>query len=152
MTPCITAGPLGRWTSLTNPIEKHSPLIFDIDLILPAARVIRTLEQLEEIHGLPKALRLDYRSELRSAVFMGWHESKGIDLKFIQPCKLQKMPLLSILTALTVMKSVPISLKILIKSRTSLSSGSRFTMRIVLMQHQGSCHLYTIDNKQNFPL
>jgi transposase InsO family protein len=38
----------------------------------------------------PKAIRLDNGSELRSAVFMGWCESKGIELKFIQPGKPQQ--------------------------------------------------------------
>jgi putative transposase len=31
-----------------------------------------------------------YGSELRSAVFMGWCEEKGIELKFIQPGKPQQ--------------------------------------------------------------
>ena len=65
-------------------------LAIEIDLSLPAARVVRTLEQLEEIRGLPKAIRLDNGNELRSAVFIGWCESKGIDLKFIQPGKPQQ--------------------------------------------------------------
>jgi putative transposase len=65
-------------------------LAIEIDISLPAARVVRMLEQLEEIHGLPKAIRLDNGSELRSAVFMGWCEEKGIELKFIQPGKPQQ--------------------------------------------------------------
>lgn len=65
-------------------------LAIEIDISLPAARVVRTLEQLEEIHGLPKAIRLDNGGELRSAVFMGWNEEKGIELQFIQPCKPQQ--------------------------------------------------------------
>ena len=70
--------------------SKREILAIEIDISLPAARVVRTLEQLEEIHGLPKAIRLDNGSKLRSAVFMGWCESKGIDLKFIQPGKPQQ--------------------------------------------------------------
>jgi putative transposase len=62
-------------------------LAIESDISLPAARVVSMLEQLEEIHGLPKAIRLDNRSELRSAIFMGWCESKGIELKFILPEK-----------------------------------------------------------------
>jgi putative transposase len=48
------------------------------------------MEQLEEMVGLPKAIRLDSGSELRSAIFSGWCEEKGIELKFVQPVKLQK--------------------------------------------------------------
>jgi putative transposase len=65
-------------------------LAIEIDISLPAARVVRTLEQLEDIHGLPQAIRLDNGSELRSAIFMGWCEEKGIELKFIQPGKPQQ--------------------------------------------------------------
>jgi putative transposase len=82
----------GRPFRTLNVIDESNRevLAIEIDLSLPAARVLRTLEQLEEIHGLPKAIRLDNGSELRSAVFMGWCESKGIDLKFIQPDKPQQ--------------------------------------------------------------
>ena len=82
----------GRPFRTLNVIDESNRevLAIEIDLSLPAARVVRTLEQLEEIHGLPKAIRLDNGSELRSAVFMGWCESKGIELKFIQPGKPQQ--------------------------------------------------------------
>jgi putative transposase len=40
--------------------------------------------------GLPKAIRLDNGSELRSALFTSWCEEKGIELKFIQPGKPQQ--------------------------------------------------------------
>ena len=62
----------------------------EVDLSLPAALVVRVMERLEEMVGLPKAIRLDNGSELRSAVFMGWCEEKGIELKFIQPGKPQQ--------------------------------------------------------------
>jgi putative transposase len=48
------------------------------------------LEQLEEIHGLPQAIRLDNGSELGAAIFMEWCMEKGIELKFIQPGKPQQ--------------------------------------------------------------
>lgn len=82
----------GRAFRTLNVIDESNRevLAIEIDLSLPAARVVRTLEQLEDIYGLPKAIRLDNGSELRSAVFMGWCESKGIELKFIQPGKPQQ--------------------------------------------------------------
>lgn len=82
----------GRPFRTLNVIDESNReiLAIEIDISLPAARVVRTLEQLEEIHGLPQAIRLDNGSELRSAVFMGWCESKGIELKFIQPGKPQQ--------------------------------------------------------------
>ncbi len=65
-------------------------LAIEVDLSLPAGRVVRVMKQLEEMVGLPKAIRLDNRSELRSAAFTNWCESKGIALKFIQLGKPQQ--------------------------------------------------------------
>ena len=82
----------GRPFRTLNVIDESNReiLAIEIDISLPAARVVRTLEQLEDIHGLPQAIRLDNGSELRSAIFMGWCEEKGIELKFIQPGKPQQ--------------------------------------------------------------
>ena len=82
----------GRPFRTLNVIDESNReiLAIEIDISLPAARVVRTLEQLEEIHGLPKAICLDNRSELRSAVFMGRCEEKEIELDFIQPSKPQQ--------------------------------------------------------------
>ncbi len=62
-------------------------LAIEIDTSLPAARVVRTLEQLGEVYGLPQALRLDNGPELRSAVLAQWCEDHGIELRYIQPGK-----------------------------------------------------------------
>jgi putative transposase len=82
----------GRPFRTLNVIDESNReiLAIEIDISLPAARVVRTLEQLEVIHGLPKAISLDNGSELRSAVFMGLCEEKGIELQFIQPGKPQQ--------------------------------------------------------------
>ena len=50
--------------------------MIEIDVSLPAARVVRTLEQLDEIHSLPQTIRLNNGSELRSTVFIGWSVEK----------------------------------------------------------------------------
>lgn len=70
--------------------SNREALTIEIDFSLPSARVIRVLEQLEEIHGLPEAIRLDNGPELRAAVFTEWCESKRIELKYIQPGKPQQ--------------------------------------------------------------
>lgn len=70
--------------------SNREALTIEIDFSLPAARVIRVLEQVEEIHGLPEAIRLDNWPELRAAVFTEWCEAKGIELKYIQPGKPQQ--------------------------------------------------------------
>jgi putative transposase len=65
-------------------------LMIEIDVSLPAARVVKALEQPDEIHSLPQAIRLNNGSELRSTVFIGWSVGKGVELKFIQPGKSQQ--------------------------------------------------------------
>ncbi len=82
----------GRLFRTLNVIDESNReiLAIEIDIGLPTARVVRTLEQLEEIHGLSKAIRLDNGSELRFATLMGWSEEKGSELQFIQPGKPQQ--------------------------------------------------------------
>ncbi len=79
-------------------------LAIEVDLSLPAARVLRVMEQLEEMVGLPKAIRLDNGSELRSAVFTSWREEKASSPSLSNLVKPNKTPLLNALTAPTVMK------------------------------------------------
>jgi putative transposase len=82
----------GRSFRTLNVIDESNRevLAIEVDLSLPAARVVRVMEQLEEMVGLPKAIRLDNGSELRSAIFTSWCAEKGIELKFIQPGKPQQ--------------------------------------------------------------
>lgn len=67
-----------------------TPLRIEIDCSLPAVKVIRVLEQLGEIQGLPQAIRLDNGSEFRAAAFVEWCERNQIELKYIQPSKPQQ--------------------------------------------------------------
>lgn len=45
------------------------------------------MEQLIEMHGKPRALRVDNGSELTSSAFTEWCEAQGIELRFIEPGK-----------------------------------------------------------------
>jgi hypothetical protein len=94
----------GRPFRTLNVIDESNReiLAIEIDISLPAARVVRTLEQLEEIHGLPKAIRLDNGSELRSATFMGWSEEKALSRSLSDRASLNKMLLLNALIKPTV--------------------------------------------------
>ena len=141
----------GRPFRTLNVIDESNReiLAIEIDISLPAARVVRTLEQLEEIHGLPQAIRLDNGSELRSAVFTSWCAEKGVELKFIHPVNPNKTPLLNALTALIATKySMPTSLNHSSKCEALLRNGSTAISKIVLILHSGSCHRYTIDNEK----
>ncbi len=54
---------------------------------IPSLRVIRVVEQLIEMHGKPKALRLDNGPELTAIAFTEWCANRGIEARFIQPGK-----------------------------------------------------------------
>ena len=45
------------------------------------------MEQLIELHGKPRALRLDNGSELTFTAFIEWCAEQNIELRFIQPGK-----------------------------------------------------------------
>lgn len=60
-------------------------LAIEVDTSLPAARVVRTLEQLAEWRGLPKAIRLDNGPEFIAQELADWCSEREIELRFIEP-------------------------------------------------------------------
>jgi len=58
-----------------------------VDTSIPGGRVVRTLEQLAQWRGAPKALRMDNGPELTSQVLVDWCEARGIAMRYIQPGK-----------------------------------------------------------------
>jgi putative transposase len=60
-------------------------LRIEIDTNLPAARVVRALDELVQIRGTPVRLRLDNGPELVSEALERWARRLGIALRFIQP-------------------------------------------------------------------
>lgn len=77
----------GRRCRLFNVIDdfNREALTIDVDLSLPAERVIRSLEQIIEWRGKPKRIRCDNGPEYISYKLTSWAEDKGIELSFIQP-------------------------------------------------------------------
>lgn len=77
----------GRTFRTLNVIDEcnREGLGIEIDTSLPAARVIRLMEQLGAVRGVPAAVRLDNGPELRSQAFTEWCVTHGIALRFIQP-------------------------------------------------------------------
>jgi putative transposase len=72
-----------------NVIDEGNREVLGIEVAtsIPSLRVIRVMEQLIELHGKPKALRLDNGSELTSIAFTEWCQAQGIEPRFIQPGK-----------------------------------------------------------------
>jgi putative transposase len=62
-------------------------LRIEIDISLPAARVIRALDEIIEARGKPQQLRLDNGPELVSDALAEWSKRRGVRLHFIQPGK-----------------------------------------------------------------
>ena len=79
----------GRSFRLLNIIDdfNRQVLAVEVDTSLPALRVIRILEQLKEIRGLPKQLRVDNGPEFISTKLDEWCQQQGVQLCFIQPGK-----------------------------------------------------------------
>lgn len=62
-------------------------LTVEIDLNIPALRVIRVLERIAAWRGYPQKLRMDNGPEFIAAALADWAEAKGVELEFIKPGK-----------------------------------------------------------------
>jgi putative transposase len=79
----------GRRFRTLNVLDEanREALAIEIGTSIPAARVVRVLEQLVTIYGRPQALRLDNGPELTAQIFADWCQQQGIGLRYIQPGK-----------------------------------------------------------------
>lgn len=82
----------GRSFRVFNVIDdfNRQGLAIEADLSLPAARVIRALEQIIQWRGKPQAIRCDNGPEYISGELQRWAQHNGIDLRYIQPGKPQQ--------------------------------------------------------------
>jgi putative transposase len=62
-------------------------LAIEVDSSLPAARVVRVLDQLKDSRPLPRQLRVDNGPELVSARLVAWCEANHVARHHIQPGK-----------------------------------------------------------------
>ncbi len=86
MSDALWSGRRFRTFNVIDDFNRES-LRIEIDTSLPAVRVIRALDELIEVRGTPKRLRLDNGPELVSHALAVWAKQHGIDLVFIQPGK-----------------------------------------------------------------
>lgn len=79
----------GRKIRLLNVIDdcNREVLWIETDTSLPAKRVIRVLEALKEMRGLPQMIRMDNGPEFISNELDSWSKENKITLVFIQPGK-----------------------------------------------------------------
>jgi putative transposase len=62
-------------------------LAIEVGTSIPASRVVRVMGQLEEMYGLPAAVRVDNGPEFLAEAFQSWCADHGIEIRFIQPGK-----------------------------------------------------------------
>lgn len=82
----------GRKFRLLNIVDDYNREVLSVetDTSLPAARLIRVLEQLKEYRGLPEMIRVDNGPEFISHRLDAWCKENKIKLVFIQPGKPQQ--------------------------------------------------------------
>ena len=82
----------GRSFRTLNVIDdfNREGLGIELDFSLPAARVVRALDQIIEWRGRPAAIQVDNGPEYVSGTLAVWAEKRGIVLWFIQPGKPQQ--------------------------------------------------------------
>jgi len=79
----------GRTFRTFNVVDAYTRecLAIEVDTSLPAARVVRVLDKLVWLHGLPVSLRVDNGPEFISMTLEAWATKHGVKLDFIQPGK-----------------------------------------------------------------
>lgn len=79
----------GRSYRLLNIIDDYNRqvLAIEADTSLPVLRLLRVLERLKEVHGLPKMIRVDNGPEFISQKLDHWCKENNVQLTFIQPGK-----------------------------------------------------------------
>lgn len=79
----------GRRFRVLNVMDEGLREALDIvvDTSLPAARVVRTLEQLKAERGVPQMIRVDNGPEMISKVFVTWCEANDVKINYIEPGK-----------------------------------------------------------------
>jgi putative transposase len=77
----------GRSFRILNVLDdfNREGLAMDVDISLPATRVIRSLDQVIEWRGKPDSIRCDNGPEYISGAVQAWAEQHGIALLYIQP-------------------------------------------------------------------
>ena len=75
-----------RALTIMDQFTRECPAI-EVDTSIPGQRVVRVLDRLGEIHGLPQALVLDNGPEFTSKALAAWAQRRGVTLHFIAPGK-----------------------------------------------------------------
>ena len=86
MSDALWDGPRFRTFNVVDDFNREA-LAIVIDFNLPAARVVRELDQIAAVRGYPLKLRLDNGPEFIAVAVAEWAEDHGVTLEFIKPGK-----------------------------------------------------------------
>ncbi len=86
MSDALWSGRRFRTFNVLDDFNREA-LGIEIDTNLPAARIVRALEQLVTIRGKPRVLRTDNGPEFIGEALAAWAKRHGVELRFIQPGK-----------------------------------------------------------------
>ncbi len=77
----------GRRFRTFNLVDDHNreALAIEVDLNLPAERIVRVLDQVGSWRGYPRKLRVDNGPELTGIRLADWAERHGVTMEFIKP-------------------------------------------------------------------
>ena len=84
MSDALWSGRRFRTFNVMDDFNREA-LRIEIDISLPAKRIVRALDELIEIRGKPLTMRVDNGPELISEELERWAKRHGITLLFIQP-------------------------------------------------------------------
>lgn len=84
MSDVLWSGRRFRTFNVVDDFNREA-LGIEIDLNLPAARVIRALERIAAWRGYPARIRMDNGPEFIAVALADWAEQNGVELEFIEP-------------------------------------------------------------------
>lgn len=86
MSDALWYGQRFRTFNLVDDFNREG-IAIEIDLSLPARRIVRVLDRVASERGYPAKLRVDNGPEMTSIHLADWAEAHGVALEFIQPGK-----------------------------------------------------------------
>ena len=84
MSGALMCGRRFRTFNVVDDFNRES-LAIEVDLNLPAPRVIWVLNRITSQRGYPERVRMDIGPEFVSVALAGWPEDHNVQLEFIQP-------------------------------------------------------------------
>lgn len=86
MSDSLSTGRRFRVLTIVDDYSRECPAM-EVDTSINGVRVVRTLERLAQMRGLPKVITVDNGPEFAGQALDEWAYQKGVTLNFIEPGK-----------------------------------------------------------------